>query len=299
MDDWRSLYPFRSRFLEVNGRRMHYVDEGCGAPLVMVHGNPTWSFYFRSLISGLSDRFRCLAPDHVGCGFSDRPTPRDYGFRLQDRVADFTAWMERVVPGDPVTLVVHDWGGMIAAAWAVEHPLRVARLVVLNTAAFCKPEGKPLPPVLSLLRRHPRTAAFLVCGLNLFARGAARTATTRGLPPAVRAGLLAPYRGGWKRRTALLRFVLDIPLSPADPSWSTVAAVDRALGRLRGKPVLILWAGGDFVFDADYLAEWRRRFPAAEVYAFPDAGHYLLEDEPVAALARIADFLARTGGPAD
>ncbi len=299
MNDWRALYPFRSRFLAVNGRRMHYVDEGRGAPLVMVHGNPTWSFFFRSLIAGLSGRFRCLAPDHIGCGLSERPAPRGYGFRLADRVADFTAWMEQVVPEEPVTLVLHDWGGMIASAWAVGRPERISRLVVLNTAAFCKPEEKPLPRVLALLRRHPRTAAVLVCGLNLFTRGAAHTATARGLSPAARAGLLAPYRGGWKRRIALLRFVLDIPLSPADPSWPTVAAVDRAVGRLQTKPLLLLWAERDFVFDGDYLAEWRRRFPAAEVHTFPDAGHYLLEDEPVAALTRIADFLSRTGASPD
>ncbi len=299
MDDWRALYPFRSRFLEVNGRRLHYVEEGRGAPVVMVHGNPTWSFFFRSLIAGLSGRCRCLAPDHIGCGFSERPAPRDYGFRLADRVADFTAWMEQVVPEEPVTLVLHDWGGMIASAWAVERPERVSRLVVLNTAAFCKPVEKPLPRVLSLLRRHPHAAAVLVCGLNLFARGAAQTATARRLSPAARAGLLAPYRGGWKRRIALLRFVLDIPLSPADPSWPAVAAVDRTLERLQPKPLLILWAEKDFVFDRDYLAEWRRRFPGAEVHCFPDAGHYLLEDEPVAALARIADFLSRTNASPD
>jgi len=299
MDDWRPLYPFRSRFLAVNGRRMHYLDEGRGAPVVLVHGNPTWSFFFRSLVSGLAGGYRCLAPDHIGCGLSERPGPRDYGFRLRDRVEDFASWIEAVVPERPVTLVVHDWGGMIACAWAVRRPERVARLVVLNTAAFRKPAGKRLPRVLALLRRHPRTAAVLVLGLNLFALGAARAATARGLSPAARAGLLAPYRGSWKRRIALLRFVQDIPLTPADPSWEAACEVDCALGRLAAKPVLILWGERDFVFDGDYLAEWRRRFPRAEAHRFAQAGHYLLEDEPAAVLARTADFLARTGADPD
>ncbi len=294
MDDWRTLYPFRSRFLAVNGRRMHYLDEGRGEPVVLVHGNPTWSFFFRSLVRGLAEGYRCLAPDHIGCGLSERPGPRDYGFRLRDRVEDFAAWIDAVVPDRPLTLVVHDWGGMIACAWAVRRPARVARLVVLNTAAFCKPAGKRLPRRLALLRRHPRAAAVLVLGLNLFALGAARAATAKGLSPAARSGLLAPYRGGWKRRIALLRFVQDIPLTPADPSWETAWEVDRSLGRLAEKPVLILWGERDFVFDGDYRDEWCRRFPRAEVHRFARAGHYLLEDEPEAVLARTADFLART-----
>jgi len=276
---FRHLYPFTSRFVEVNGFSMHYVDEGQGEPLVMLHGNPTWSFYFRELIKGLSAGYRCIAPDHVGCGLSARPRASEYGFRLRNRVDDIDAFLGAVDLPKNLTLIVHDWGGMIGAAFAVRHPERIARLVVLNSAAFLQPKEKPLPWMLKMIRSLPALAVPAVLGLNLFAQGAAWTASAKGLHPDVRAGLLAPYNSR-HNRLATLRFVQDIPLSPADPGYDIVEQVDRGLQRLAAKPMLVCWGERDFVFDRDYLAEWRRRFPSAEVHSFPDAGHYVLEDVP-------------------
>jgi haloalkane dehalogenase len=290
---FRPLFPFASRYVEVNGRRMHYVDEGRGDPLVMLHGNPTWSFYFREIIKGLVPDARCIAPDHIGCGLSDRPSDAEYGFRLRDRVDDLEAFLAGLALDRPLTLVVHDWGGMIGAAWAVRHPERVARLVVLNTAAFLKPHWKPLPWALRFVRGVPLVAEPAVLHLNLFARSAAWSASARGLSPAARRGLLAPY-GSPRNRLATLRFVQDIPLSPDDPSYALAALTDQGLDRLRAKPLLVCWGERDFVFDLDYLAEWQRRFPHAETHRFPQAGHYLLEDEPGPVLDRIRGFLART-----
>jgi haloalkane dehalogenase len=178
---------------------------------------------------------------------------------------------------------------------AVRHPERIARLVLLNTAAFPKPGGKPLPLALRLVRRVPLLAVPAVLGLNLFARGAAWTASAKGLDSEVRRGLLAPYNS-WRNRLATLRFVQDIPLSPRDPGYGLVAQTGRQLGRFAATPVLICWGERDFVFDRDYLDEWRRRLPRAEVHRFPDAGHYVLEDVPEAVLARLAAFLKRHPG---
>jgi haloalkane dehalogenase len=236
---------------------------------------------------------RCIAPDHIGCGLSDRPSDAEYGFRLQDRVEDLETFLAGLALDRPLTLVVHDWGGMIGAAWAVRHPERVARLVVLNTAAFLKPHWKPLPWALRLVRGVPLIAGPAVLHLNLFARGAAWSASARGLSPAARRGLLAPYDSPLNR-LATLRFVQDIPLSPDDPSYALAALTDQGLDRLQSKPLLICWGERDFVFDLDYLAEWQRRFPHAETHRFPQAGHYLLEDEPGPVLDRIRAFLART-----
>jgi haloalkane dehalogenase len=288
----RGLFPFTPRFVEVRGRRMHFVDEGSGDPLVMLHGNPTWSFFFRPLIAGLSSGYRCIAPDHIGCGLSARPGADEYGFRLQDRAADLEAFVDRLRLSRPITLVLHDWGGAIGAAFAVRHPERIARLVLFNTAAFRKPPGKPLPWMLRLIRAHPRFAYASVVGLNLFAIGAALAAPAKPLNPAVRRALLAPTRGA-KNRLAVLRFVQDIPVSPGDPSHSLLAEIEAGLARLAAAPVFIAWGERDFVFDSDYLAEWTRRFPGAEVHRFPRAGHYLLEDEPERITALVAEFLAR------
>jgi haloalkane dehalogenase len=287
---FRRLYPFTSRYAQVNGQRMHYLDEGRGEPLLMLHGNPTWSFFFRSLILGLAPAYRCIAPDHVGCGLSARPDNAAYGFRLQNRVDDVEALMAALAVDEGITLVVHDWGGIIGAAYALRRPERIARMVVFNTAAFLKPAGKPLPAALRFIRSLPRLAAPAVLGLNLFAAGAAWTASAKGLRPEVRRALLAPYNG-WRNRLATLRFVEDIPLSPADPSYALARQVDRQLERLSGKPMLICWGERDFVFDHDYLAEWRRRFPNAEVRRFPEAGHYILEDEPGPVLEAVGRFL--------
>jgi haloalkane dehalogenase len=289
---FRHLYPFASRFAEVNGFSMHYVDEGAGEPVVLLHGNPTWSFYFRELIKELAPAYRCIAPDHIGCGLSARPGTSEYGFHLRNRVDDIEAFVDTLGIAKDITLVVHDWGGMIGAGFAVRHPERIARLVVLNTAAFLNPEGKLLPWMLSIIRSLPVLAAPAVLGLNLFARGAARAASARRLPADVRKGLLAPYNT-WRNRLATLKFVQDIPLSPADPSYSLAAEVDHRLDRLSGKPMLVCWGERDFVFDRDYLAEWQRRFPQAEVHRFPDAGHYVLEDVPDQVRPLVREFLDR------
>ncbi len=289
---FRHLYPFTSRTAEVNGRPMHYVDEGSGEPILMVHGNPTWSFYFRKLIGGVSNDYRAIAPDHIGCGLSARPAASEYGFRLQDRVNDLEALCSHLRLDRNLTLVLHDWGGAIGMALAVRHPERIARLVLLNTAAFLKPENKPLPLSLKLVRGFTFLATPAVLGLNLFARGAAWFASARRLRSDVRKGLLAPYNS-WSNRLATLRFVQDIPLSPGDPSYALLEQVDHGLRAFETKPVLICWGERDFVFDRDYLAEWRRRFPLAEVHRFPNAGHYVLEDVPDRILELLAAFLKR------
>ena len=141
---------YTPKYFTRDGLSMHYLDEGKGAPVVMVHGNPSWCWLFRDLIAALKPNYRCVAPDHIGMGLSDRPDDARYQYTLDSRVADFSAFMERIVPTGPVTLVVHDWGGAIASAWAVKNPDRVARMVVLNTAAFPMLAGKRLPATLKL-----------------------------------------------------------------------------------------------------------------------------------------------------
>jgi haloalkane dehalogenase len=287
------LYPFSSHFMTIGGHRLHYLDEGGGKPVLMIHGNPTWSFYYRRLVAGLSDTFRTIVPDHIGCGLSDKPGPERYGYRLKNRVDDLGVLIDRLEPERKLTLIVHDWGGMIGMAWAVNHPDRIGRIVVTNTAAFPPPAGKTIPLRLSVIRNLTPLGAVLALGLNAFARGAAWMAPKRRLSADVRAGLLAPYNS-WNNRIATLRFVQDIPLSENDPSFTILTNTADRLFLLADKPMLICWGMHDFVFDADYLAEWQKRFPAVEVHRFEQAGHYLLEDEPARVLETIRKFLKKT-----
>jgi haloalkane dehalogenase len=256
----------------------------------MLHGNPTWSFFFRGLIAGLRDRCRVVAPDHIGCGLSDKPGDERYSYRLQRRVDDLDALLEYLGIRERITLVLHDWGGMIGMAWASRYPHRVARLVILNTTAFRVP-GKRLPWQLRLIRNTP-LGPLLVRGLNLFSEGLVRFCAARPLPPSVRAGYLAPYRT-WRDRIAVLRFIQDIPLGPGDPSYDLVKSVEEGLSQFRDVPMLICWGARDFVFDDDFLAGWRERFPHALVHRFRNAHHLVLEDAGDEVLALVRDFLTR------
>jgi pimeloyl-ACP methyl ester carboxylesterase len=270
------LYPFQGRHLDIGGFRMHALDEGRGEPVVMLHGNPTWSFYYRNLVLALRGEYRCIVPDHIGCGLSEKPAADRYPYSLERRVADLDELLDRLEIEDKVTLIVHDWGGMIGCAWAVRNPVRISRLVILNTGAFHLPSAKKLPWQLWLVRNTP-LGPLLVRGLNAFCRGAVHNCCARPMPADVREGYLRPY-DSWANRVAVLRFVQDIPLHPGDPSFDFVTATQDGLVRLRDVPMLICWGTRDFVFDRHFLAEWQQRFPRAAVHRFEDAGHYILED---------------------
>jgi cis-3-alkyl-4-acyloxetan-2-one decarboxylase len=277
--------------LDLDGLAYRYIDVGAGPPVLLLHGNPSWSYMYRRLIAALRDRHRVVAPDHIGMGRSDKPPRAAYPYDLARRVADLERLLDCLDLDEPLTLVVHDWGGMIGLAWAVEHPERVARLVLMNTAAFPMPEGKRLPTVLRLVR-VPVLGEVLVRGLNAFALGAALVGVRRRpMPAAVRRRYLAPYRS-WQRRVAIQAFVDDIPLRDGDRSYPIVAATAARLDRLAAVPTLVCWGMRDPVFDADYLAEWERRMPHADVHRI-DAGHYVLEDAPEV-VQLIDDFIART-----
>ena len=277
----QELYPFAPHWLELpSGARMHYVDEGDrDAPVVlMLHGNPTWSFYWRRLIKALRPTHRVVAPDHIGCGKSDKPDDDAYSYRLEQRVEDIEFLVTHLGLQN-ITLALHDWGGMIGMGWAHRHPDLVARLVILNTAAFPMPATKRLPASL-WWARNTKAGAVLVRGFNAFARGATRLAVTRQrLPKEVRDGLCAPY-DTWDSRRAVLRFVQDIPLQDGDPSFSLVRDVGEHLDQFSDRPVLICWGERDFVFDDHFLRQWEEKLPAADVHRFSDCGHYVLEDAP-------------------
>ncbi len=264
----------------------------------MVHGNPSWSFYYRNLVRALRDRHRVIAPDHIGCGFSDKPSVDDYPYTLERRICDFSEVMARLDPGDEITLVVHDWGGMIGLAWAVEHAERVKRIVLLNTAAFPMPSTKKMPWTLGLVR-NTRVGAWLVLRFNAFSWGATRMAVTRRpMPPEIRKAYCAPYNNV-ANRIATLRFVQDIPLRPSDASWNIVEQTAGKLHRFNDTPVLVCWGAKDFIFDDHFLAEWRQRWPHAVVHRFEDCGHYILEDAMEEVVGLVRDFIQTHPVPAE
>jgi cis-3-alkyl-4-acyloxetan-2-one decarboxylase len=288
------LYDFQGHFLDRDGLRLHFLDEGTGPPVVMLHGNPTWSYYYRNLVRALRGSSRCIVPDHIGCGRSDKPDDVRYSYTLANRVEDVATLLDRLGVTKDISLILHDWGGMIGMAYAAQNPERIRRLVILNTAAFHLPITKTLPWPLWLCRQ-PLVGPLLVRRLNMFCRRAAAIGCTRQpLSPLARQMYLAPYNS-WAHRIAVLRFVQDIPLRPGDPSYDLVTQTQDNLHKLRGLPMLICWGERDFVFDRHFLSEWSARFPDAQIHRFPDAGHYVLEDAAAAIVPLVRDFLGTPG----
>jgi len=286
------LYPYEGKFhSQSDGHRMHYLDEGRddAQPVVMVHGNPTWSFYYRRLIEALKPDFRCLVPDHIGMGLSDRPADENYDYTLKNRVDDLGHWLDAVEPDRPVDLIVHDWGGAIGLSWAVRNIERIRRVVVLNTWAFNIPPDQSLPRALRFARTG--LGAYLIQRFNAFSGLATRMATAGKLDKSVAKGLVAPYQEGPESRLATLRFVQDIPLTPKDPAWDVLAETERLLPRLAKKPVMFHWGGKDFVFDDRVLDIWRLKLPEVSVHYHADAGHYVLEDAHGAIVPSVRQWL--------
>jgi haloalkane dehalogenase len=285
-------YPFTPKsFVHPNGLTQSYLDEGEGDPVVMLHGNPSWSYYWRHLVLGLRDDYRCIVPDHIGMGLSDKPADADYGYTLRNRVQDLDRLLDHLGLGDDITLAVHDWGGMIGFGWALKHASRVKRLIILNTGAFPLPAAKPLPWQLNL-GRNWRLGEWLIRGANAFAAGAADDGVVNKLDPDVKRALLAPY-DSWANRIATVRFVQDIPLKEGDRAWDLVEDAGRRLPDFANRPAFIGWGLKDFVFDHHFLEGFEAALPRAEKQIYEDAGHYVLEDKHQVLVPRIRDFLDR------
>ena len=288
MENWRSEYPFESHFFDVgDGVRMHYLDEGprSDEAVVMLHGNPTWSFYFRNVVQALRGRMRCIVPDHVGMGLSDKPAK--YPYQLARRIGDVQKLIAHLGL-KRIHLVVHDWGGAIGMGVATRAADATGKIVILNTAAF---PDENIPGRISVCR-WPVIGSLLVRGFNGFAGPAVSMAVTKPLPPAVREGLLAPYRS-WADRVAVHQFVRDIPMEPEHPTLPLLQQIGVDLAWLKAKPVLIGWGGKDFCFNDHFFERWKQFLPQAETEYYDDAGHYVLEDAREQLVPRIAEFLGR------
>jgi haloalkane dehalogenase len=269
---------------------MNYADEGprSGEAVLMLHGNPTWSFFYRDIIRALSPKIRCIAPDHVGMGLSEKPHAGKYPYTLATRIADIEA-LVAALGLKRIHLIVHDWGGAIGFGLATRHPGKIGRVTILNTAAF---PDTSIPSRIALCRAPLGLGALIVRGLNGFAWPATwMTMHRRKLTPAEKRGYLFPY-DNWASRVAVHEFVRDIPMTPAHPTHPTLAEIERKLPLLAANPKLILWGGRDFCFNDHFYNRWRAIYPEAAAHRFPDAGHYLPDDGGAEVCSKIGHFLA-------
>jgi haloalkane dehalogenase len=296
--DWRAIYPFASHWADLPTGRMHYIDESPSnangddeqETLLFVHGNPTWSFHWRHLITGLRDRYRRVAVDHIGCGLSEKPARF---LTLNDHIDNLCAFVDQLNL-DRVTLIAQDWGGAIGLGAMLRRNAQLKRIILFNTGAF--------PPRYIPWRiracRGPVLGRLGLQGANLFSLAALRMTLSRrkSLSPDVAAGYLAPY-DSWAKRQAVYGFVRDIPTNPQSETWRTLAKIEAELPTLADRPTCLIWGMRDWCFRPDCLERFIEAWPNVEVHRLADVGHWVVEDALEDALSLTNSFLVRASSP--
>ncbi|MGI6523973.1 MAG: fatty acid CoA ligase family protein [Bdellovibrionota bacterium] len=279
----KKLLPYSSQFIDISGFKMHYLDEGSGPVVLLLHGNPTWCFYYRNLIAELKDKFRVIALDFIGCGLSDHPT--DAHFRVEHRIEHLKEFIDKLGL-DRFSLVMHDWGGSIGTAYAVRNPEKIEKLVYLNTTLT---ETETLPLIIKKAAR-PFFGKFLTKYSKWFLHVTTTLGVTKKLPKNVKKAYLHPYRTIAKR-TAIWDFVADIPFGESYQGYSSMLELAEMLPRLQNVPVQIVWGLKDPCFHRGMLNKVAAHFPQAYILEIPDASHLVLEDAPQLACSTIKNFL--------
>jgi pimeloyl-ACP methyl ester carboxylesterase len=282
--DFAGTFPFEPRYLDVEGVRLHYVDEGPrdAAPILFAHGNPTWSYLWRRPIAELSEAGRrCVAFDHMGFGRSDKP-PHLSRYTLSTHVANAGALVDELDLRD-VTLVAHDWGGPIGLGALMERPDRLAAAVLMNTWAWELPSF--LPPFLREFRAEG-LGEILGLGGNLSVESIPGGMAKRDTDPVMMEAYRAPFPDYWSR-VGPLAFQRDIPLTERDRSAALMGEIHAGLAGL-GVPVTILWGMRDRIFQPMFLDQWRELLPDATVVELADAAHFVPEDRPDAVTQALA-----------
>ncbi len=275
----RREYPFEPLGLDVEGGRLSYVDEGEGAPIVMVHGTPTWSFMYRHLIRALSPRYRCVAPDHLGFGLSERPA--DWSYRPSDQARNLARLIEALDLKD-ITLAVHDYGGPIGLAYALDHPENVRRLVLFNTWMWSFARDRHVEWPARIL--GGRLGRYLYEQRQFSVRVMLRHAVAdrRRYTREVERHYLDALDGH-----ATWVYARELTGSSAwfDGLWAR-------RDRIAGIPAILIWGMKDPAF-ARYLPRWRQVFEQAEVVQLADCGHAPPEERAPESLPFLTRFLER------
>jgi len=285
--DFAGTFPFGSRFLSAGDVQLHYVDEGPrdAAPLLFVHGNPTWSYLWRRQIAELSELgHRCVAFDHMGFGRSDKPAHLS-AYSLQRHVDNALALIDTLELSD-VTLVAHDWGGPIGLGALLERRDRLRAVALMNTWAWELPSF--LPPFLREFRTEG-LGEILALGGNLFVESIPGGMAKRDVDPVMMDAYRAPFPDYWSR-AGTLAFQREIPLTERDRSAPVMARIHERLPRL-DVPALLIWGMRDPVFQPVFLEQWRELLPHARSVELAGASHFVVEDDPDGVTAAIGDFL--------
>ncbi len=263
-------YPFDSHYFKTPVGKMHYVDEGEGDPIVMVHGNPAWSFMYRGLIKEFSKTHRCISCDHIGFGLSDKPL--DWSYLPKDHAKNFDMFMESLDLKN-ITLVVVDWGGPIGMSYAVNHPKRIKNLVVNNTW-FWSVKGNWYYEMFSGVVGGP-FGKFMIKKRNMFVRDVMPAAygDKRKLTPEVMKHYFKPMEKV-EERIGCWMFPREVVGSH---QW--LGSQWKKIKKIKKKNVLIAWGMKDIAFKQKEMNTWKAVFPQARVVTYKDAGHFVAEEK--------------------
>ncbi|HEX8855865.1 MAG TPA: alpha/beta fold hydrolase [Thermoleophilaceae bacterium] len=286
-DDFGGTFPYEPRYLDADGTRLHYVDVGPrdGGAILMLHGNPTWSYMYRTPIARLSERgHRCIAFDHMGFGRSDKP-PEPKRYVLANHIANALEMIDGLDLND-VTLVLHDWGGPIGLGAALERPDKVKAIVAMNTWAWELPSF--LPPWLRQFRTEG-LGEILALANNVPVEAIPGGMYHRDTDGTMMEAYRAPFESYWTR-VGTLGFIRDIPLTEHDTSAPVIGAIHAELEAF-DRPMHLIWGMRDPVFVPAFIEQWQELFPEAQATEIHTAAHYLVEDEPEQVASAIAAFV--------
>jgi len=277
------ILPFKSHYATISGHQMHYLDEGSGPVIIMLHGNPTWCFYFRTLIDRLKTEYRVIAPDYIGCGLSDRPAKKLY--RATDRIQQVEDLIKHLGI-EKYSLIMHDWGGPIGTGVAIRNIPALEKIVYLNTTLT---ETEALPGIIRMAAT-PIIGKYLTKTSKKFLKLTTGLGAAKKLPKRIKEGYLYPYKTA-AERAAIWGFVADIPFDSNHPTYAEMMNIAEKLPLLRNTPVHIIWGLKDPCFHREMLSKVARHFPQAKVHEIPDASHLVLEDAPDEVGESIENFL--------
>ena len=280
----RFQFPFKENYMEVDGIRLHYVDEGSGPPILMVHGQPTWSYLYRKMIPPLVEAgYRCVAPDLMGFGLSDKPTDES-AYTLRRHVALVTGLVEKLGL-EGITAVGQDWGGPIGFRYAIDHRDNMRALVILNTLIG----PIPLPLFFKFLFRSGGFSTFLVRRLDLFRKMIFRIGFKRPVDPKAREQYRMPHPTA-ATRAGIAAFPKMIPVELNHPNHEYMSEIEATL-KTWDIPVLVMFSDKDIAFTVDEGKRISAMVPNGRFEVVRNAGHYLQEDAGDEIAARMITFL--------
>ena len=281
-------YPFAPNYRHVNGFDMHFVDEGNGEPVILLHGDPTWGYLWRNIIPALAKIARCIVPDHMGMGKSEVPR-EPYPYRLVHHIANLEALIIELDLHD-ITLALHDWGGPVGLGFAIRHPDRIKRLVISNSWASARWPGAPFPRLIEMIRSTGGEKFVLEKNGYLERALTGTTHHAERLSGLVMDAYRAPFSTP-ESRVAMLCWSRDIPVTETDPSYSEMKRIENCLSLFAATPTLIVWGMLDPVLPASVLRWWKIIYAQASVHEIENASHFLQEDAPEQIGGYISDFI--------